>query len=234
MYLSRIQLRFNNLRPEMLKKWDSARPYASHQWLWQLFPEQETRQFLFREEPHGGFFMLSAIPPLTQHSLFLIETKPFNPQLINGLELDFQLRANPVITRNGKRSDVMMNAKYQAKENDVAQERWWELQQQAAQTWLEKQGQQHGFRLLEPEPDDFAQWTGAEYSEMQAHCGCVQAYQQHRFVRNDQEKPIAFSSVDFSATLCITDASLFEQALFSGLGKSKALGCGMLMVKRKR
>ncbi len=97
-----------------------------------------------------------------------------------------------------------------------------------------KARQQHGFRLLEPEPDDFAQWAGAEYSEMQAHCGCVQAYQQHRFVRNDQEKPIAFSSVDFSGTLCITDASLFEQALFSGLGKSKALGCGMLMVKRKR
>ncbi|MDI5633358.1 type I-E CRISPR-associated protein Cas6/Cse3/CasE, partial [Salmonella enterica subsp. enterica serovar Anatum] len=95
MYLSRIQLRFNNLRPEMLAKWNSARPYASHQWLWQLFPEQELRQFLFREEAHGGFFMLSAIPPLLQHSLFLIETKPFNPQLTNGLELDFQLRANP-------------------------------------------------------------------------------------------------------------------------------------------
>lgn len=55
MYLSRIQLRFNNLRPEMLAKWNSARPYASHQWLWQLFPEQELRQFLFREEAHGGF-----------------------------------------------------------------------------------------------------------------------------------------------------------------------------------
>ncbi|MBZ6728455.1 MAG: type I-E CRISPR-associated protein Cas6/Cse3/CasE [Klebsiella grimontii] len=234
MYLSRIQLRFKNLRPEMLEKWNSARPYASHQWLWQLFPEQESRQFLFREEPNGGFFMLSAIPPLPQHSLFLIETKPFNPQLMKGLELDFQLRANPVITRNGKRSDVMMNAKYQAKANGVAQERWWKLQQQAAQAWLEKQGHQHGFRLLESEPDDFAQWAGTEYSEIQAHCGCVQAYQQHRCVRTDQEKPIAFSSVDFSGTLCITDALLFEQALFSGLGKSKALGCGMLMVKRKR
>ncbi|EDH5631545.1 type I-E CRISPR-associated protein Cas6/Cse3/CasE [Salmonella enterica subsp. salamae] len=234
MYLSRIQLRFNNLRPEMLEKWNSARPYASHQWLWQLFPEQESRQFLFREEPHGGFFMLSAIPPLLHHSLFLIETKPFNPQLTNGLELDFQLRANPVITRNGKRSDVMMNAKYQAKANDVAQERWWELQQQAAQAWLEKQGQQHGFRLLTEATDDFSRWAGTEYSEMQAQCGCVQAYQQHRFVRNDQDKPIAFSSVDFSGTLCVTDASLFEQALFFGLGKSRALGCGMLMVKRKR
>lgn len=166
--------------------------------------------------------------------LFLIETKPFNPQLTNGLELDFQLRANPVITRNGKRSDVMMNAKHQAKANGVEKERWWELQQQAAQAWLEQQGQQHGFRLIAPEPDDFAMWAGDEYSELQAHCGCVQAYQQYRFVRKDQQKPITFSSVDFSGALCITDAALFKQALFSGLGKSKALGCGMLMVKRKR
>jgi hypothetical protein len=127
MYLSRIQLRFNNIRPEMLKKWDSSRPYASHQWLWQLFPEQGVRQFLFRQEDRGSFFMLSITPPLTQHPLFLVETKSFNPQLTEGMVLDFQLRANPVITRNGKRSDVMMNAKYEAKANGVVQEKCREL-----------------------------------------------------------------------------------------------------------
>ncbi|MEX0548249.1 type I-E CRISPR-associated protein Cas6/Cse3/CasE [Raoultella terrigena] len=234
MYLSRIQLRFSNLQPEMLKKWDSARPYASHQWLWQLFPEQKESQFLFRQEERGGFFMLSTTPPLTQHALFLVETKSFSPQLTEGLVLDFQLRANPVITRNGKRSDVMMNAKHQAKANGVEQEKWWELQQQAAQGWLEMQGNQHGFRLLQPEPDDFTQWAGTESSEIQTRYACVQAYQQHRFVRKAQDNPIAFSSVDFSGTLIITDALLFERALFSGLGKSKAMGCGMLMVKRRR
>lgn len=234
MYLSRIQLRFNNLRPEMLKKWDAAKPYTSHQWLWQLFPNQQSRQFLFREEAHGGFFMLSATPPLAQHSLFHVETKLFNPQLTNGLMLDFQLRANPVITRNGKRSDVMMNAKHQAKADGIAQEQWWELQQLAAQAWLERQGQQHGFQLCEPEPDEFAAWAGEDFYELQKRCKCVQAYQQHRFVRKAQENPIAFSSVDFAGTLCITDVSQFEQVLFSGLGKSKALGCGLLMVKRRR
>ena len=96
------------------------------------------------------------------------------------------------------------------------------------------QGNQHGFRLLQPEPDDFTQWAGTESSEIQARYACVQAYQQHRFVRKAQDNPIAFSSVDFSGTLIITDALLFEQALFSGLGKSKAMGCGMLMVKRRR
>ena len=232
MYLSRIQLRFNQLQPEMLKKWDAATPYASHQWLWQLFPDQEKRPFLFRQEARGGFFMLSSTPPLAQHSLFIIETKLFKPQLALGLVLDFQLRANPVITRNGKRSDVMMNAKYLAKMNDVPKEHWWELQQQAAQEWLEKQGEQHGFRLIPQEADEFAQWAGEEYQAMNERCGCVKGYQQYRFIRRNNENPIAYSSVDFAGTLCITDVMQFDNALFAGLGKSKAMGCGLLMVKR--
>lgn len=234
MYLSRIHLRFNNLKPEMLKKWHSATPYASHQWLWQLFPEQKSRPFLFRLEERGRFFMLSTTPPLTQHSLFIVETKPFHPQLEQGMMLDFQLRANPVITRDNKRSDVMMDAKYQAKEQGIPREQWWERQQQAAQAWLERQGSQHGFRLMAPEADDFALWAGEEYRDVPARDGCVMAYQQHRCVRQMQEKPITFSSVDFAGTLCVTDVSLFKRVLFEGVGKSKALGCGMLMVKRTR
>lgn len=234
MYLSRIQLRFNNLKPEMLEKWHSATPYASHQWLWQLFPQQESRPFLFRLEEHGRFFMLSTTPPLTQHSLFTVETKPFQPRLEQGMRLDFQLRANPVVTRNNQRSDVMMDAKYQAKAQGVPREQWWERQQQAAQAWLERQGRQHGFRLMPPEVDDFALWAGEECQQVQAHSGCVMAYQQHRCIRRQQEKPISFSSVDFAGTLCVTDVALFSQALLNGVGKSKALGCGMLMVKRSR
>jgi CRISPR system Cascade subunit CasE len=234
MYLSRIQLSFNRLTPDMLKKWDSATPYASHQWLWQLFPQQDTRQFLFRQDDHGCFYVLSAIPPLPQHGLFNIETKSFQPQLAEGVLLHFQLRANPVITRNNKRSDVMMDAKFQAKAKGVPQEQWWDLQQQAAQIWLEKQGEKYGFCLVKEEVDDFALWAGGENVENQTRATCVKAYQQHRFIRKSLEKQITFSSVDFEGILCITNLALFKQALFYGLGKSKALGCGMLMVKRKR
>lgn len=234
MYLSRIQLLFECLTPDMLKKWNSATLYASHQWLWQLFPERETRQFLFRQDNHGRFFMLSATPPLKQHDLFIIETKPFQPQLTEGAMLSFQLRANPVITRNNKRSDVMMDAKFQAKAKGIPQEQWWDLQQQAAQEWLVRQGEKHGFRLVKEEADDLALWAGEESAERLARATCVKAYQQHRFLRKPLEKPITFSSVDFEGSLCITDVTLFEHGLFHGLGKSKALGCGMLMVKRKR
>ncbi|WP_330982875.1 MULTISPECIES: type I-E CRISPR-associated protein Cas6/Cse3/CasE [Enterobacterales] len=232
MYLSRIQLRFNQLRPEMLAKWDAAAPYASHQWLWQLFPELQTRHFLFRQELKGGFFVLSATPPLIEHNLFQIETRPFKPQLGKGALLDFQLRANPVVTRNGKRSDVMMDAKYQAKVQGIPQPKWWALQQEAAQHWLTMQGQQHGFTPVFPDSDSFASWAGDD-DAMEPAKTCVTAYTQHRFARKEGEKPIVFSSVDFAGTLRVTDPVAFERALFTGLGKSKALGCGLLMVKRR-
>ncbi|AUV03826.1 type I-E CRISPR-associated protein Cas6/Cse3/CasE [Phytobacter ursingii] len=238
MYLSRVQLLLNNLSPQMLHKWNEVETYASHQWLWQLFPEQESRHFLFRQEPRGRFFLLSATPPLAEHPLFIVETRAFKPQLEKGALLDFQLRANPVVTRNKKRSDVMMDAKYQAKERGENPESWRPLQRKAAQSWLVKQGEQHGFSIQMPEPDDFSQWAGVEYVNGRGgedtDSDCVKAWQQHRFARKSEEKPVIFSSVDYAGTLCITDISSFEHVLFNGLGKSKALGCGMLMVKRRR
>ncbi|MGY6275374.1 type I-E CRISPR-associated protein Cas6/Cse3/CasE [Methylomonas sp. MgM2] len=52
------------------------------------------------------------------------------------------------------------------------------------------------------------------------------------------QKPIkkgqksCFSSVDFCGELQITDPEKFRQTLFNGLGRAKAFGCGLLMVKR--
>lgn len=231
MYLSRIQLRLNHLKPEMLQKWQEVTPYASHQWLWQLFPEQQKRPFLFRQEPEAGFYVLSQTSPLHGHNLFSVETKAFNPRLEEGLELDFQLRANPVITRKKQRYDVMMDAKFQAKANGVARHQWWELQIQAAYCWLSGQGLQHGFSLVLPAVDDFAHWAGSD-ENASAAAACVSGYQQHRFQRREDEQPVRYSSVDYAGRLKITDVARFQHALFNGIGKSKALGCGMLMVKR--
>ncbi|MBD9358284.1 type I-E CRISPR-associated protein Cas6/Cse3/CasE [Methylomonas sp. EbA] len=41
-----------------------------------------------------------------------------------------------------------------------------------------------------------------------------------------------FSSIDFTGQLQITDVEKFEQALFHGIGRSKAFGCGLLMIRR--
>ncbi|WP_158781805.1 type I-E CRISPR-associated protein Cas6/Cse3/CasE [Pantoea sp. BAV 3049] len=233
MYLSRIHLRLERLNPAMLQKWDEATSYSAHQWLWQLFPEQKLRNFLFRQEPQSRFFVLSESPPLSQHELFLIETKLFNPRIEDGLELDFQLRANPVISRKNKRYDVMMDAKYQARASGIAKEKWWDIQTAAASHWLEKQGLQHGFVLTARSSGDFGCWAGDDSEVYPAvSSDCVRAHQQHRFMRRSGEQPVLYSSVDYSGMLRITDAVRFRQALYRGLGKSKSFGCGMLMIKR--
>lgn len=236
MYLSRITLEMARLKPEMLEKWHSASTYAAHQWLWQLFPGCEQRPFLFRSEARGRFFVLSSVPPLATHTLFTVETKPFRPQLARGIRLDFQLRANPIICRSGKRNDVMMNAKYEAKQQGIAQEKWQDLQIFAACNWLTRQGENHGFAFEPAAVDEYAAWAGDDEYDvaplLQYQPLRVSAWQQHQFRRRRQEKPLMYSSVDYTGTLKVTDVERFEYALFTGIGKSKALGCGMLMIKR--
>ncbi|WP_066977465.1 type I-E CRISPR-associated protein Cas6/Cse3/CasE [Methylomonas lenta] len=43
---------------------------------------------------------------------------------------------------------------------------------------------------------------------------------------------LGFSTLDFTGELQITDAEAFRQTLFTGLGRVKAFGCGLLLVKR--
>lgn len=220
MFLSRVTLDLARLPPVMLDKWLSEQQtYASHQWLWQLFPDEQERCYLFRQESsvsQGLFYLLSKTRPQQQHNLFQIATKPYEPQLVKGMTLFFNLRANPVVTRQGKRSDVMMDAKFHAKRQGVPSCEWKMLQEQAAQHWLQQQGERHGFRLS-PLMDDFTH---------------VVSFQSQRLSRRNGEKPITFSTVDYAGYLTVTEPTLFLQALRLGLGKSKALGCGLLMIKR--
>ena len=216
MFLSRVTLDLGKLTPEMMQKWQSASPYASHQWLWQLFSHQDERRFLFRHESAvrgERFYVQSDVPPLDGHNIFAVESKPFQPHLTKGMFLYFSLRANPVITRSGKRSDVMMDAKYQAKQKGIPAEQHWPLQIIAANNWLRRQGEQHGFML--PDKQDY-----------------VVSYQQQRFSRLTGERPISFGSVDFAGLLRVDDVTRFSHALRNGVGKSKALGCGLMLIRR--
>ncbi|MBE9580954.1 MAG: type I-E CRISPR-associated protein Cas6/Cse3/CasE [Proteobacteria bacterium] len=47
-----------------------------------------------------------------------------------------------------------------------------------------------------------------------------------------KEKKSGFSSVDFLGDLEITDVKKFTKALFGGLGRAKAFGCGLMLVRR--
>ena len=219
MYFSRVTLKLNRLPYVMQQKMQNSGPYAIHQWLWQLFPNQEKRCFLFREERIGKgyqYYLLSEIAPLTNHELFLVETKPYQPKLTVGMKLIFSLRANPVVFKNGKRSDVMMNAKYLAKQQGLDNEIKIR-QNEAAINWLIKQSESRGFSLST---------TDAQ----QLDCTVIN-YTQEQFIKKSNFKPITYSSVDYQGVLTVTDVDLFLNTIYQGVGKSKGFGCGLFLLK---
>lgn len=117
MYLSRITLHTSELSPAQLLHLVERGEYVMHQWLWDLFPGGKERQFLYRREELQGafrFFVLSQEQPAAS-TIFDVQTRPFAPMLSAGQTLRFNLRANPTICKNGKRHDLLMEAKRQRK-----------------------------------------------------------------------------------------------------------------------
>lgn len=219
--------------------------YRLHQLLWELFPNQQltkqssspasNRTFLFREYQNEYrehcFYLLSATQPTKNHEALHVTTKLFTPKLHTGQRLMFELRANPVISRNeiehGKRKtrhhDVLMNAKHVAKKHltkqtpplqpQQAKQYIQHAMQQAANDWLlnEKRMQSWGVQI-ETEPT-------------------ISAYQQHRMSRKKTKDIIQISSIDYQGTLTITNAEAFTSRLKKGFGKAKAFGCGLMLIK---
>lgn len=221
MYLSRIDLKVRDLPIQMVIKAQESGLYATHQWLWQLFAEQggavefAKRAFLFRqEEVEGGwqFYLLSSEVPNQAHNLFRVSSKPFTPMLEAGQRLQFSLRANPVITRNGKRSDVLMDAKFHAPE-DLTPAELWLSQEEAAKDWLIRQGERHGFNLV---PEQLR----------------VTGYRQHGPRKPKSKHEVRFSSVDYDGLLQVTKPECFVTAIAQGFGKCKGLGCGLMLIRR--
>ncbi|WP_250657469.1 type I-E CRISPR-associated protein Cas6/Cse3/CasE [Alkalimarinus coralli] len=223
MFLSKISLLQSTQAARELIKIGANGAYASHQLLWQLFTDEEQRNFLFREEmsPNGlpQFFVLSKVQPENNHALFNVQTKVFQPKIAEGQRLGYKLRVNPTICVKGdngksKRHDVLMHAKYQAKKaggQDLQKVQ--ALMEQAAQAWIsdEQRLQRWGIQL-DAIPE-------------------IERYTQHRSQKKSGNQ-LQFSSVDFQGLLTVKDPSIFMSQYANGFGRAKALGCGLMLIRR--
>lgn len=226
MYFSRVTLN-PLLDQQQLARTLCQDSYREHQALWQLFATDPTapRDFLYRRVIEHGrmkYYVLSQRIPLDQAGIWLVDTpKPYDPQLAAGQRLFFSLRANPVVTvkaADGKklRHDVVMHAKKRldgALLSDKERPPLPQLVQEHCLAWLQARTESHGFRIT---PDLVT----------------VEGYRQHESYTKRQQQPVRYSTVDFQGILTVTDPVLLRAALFSGIGKAKAFGCGLLLVKR--
>lgn len=212
-----------------------------HEWLWSFFPHDPDakRDFVFRKldasKDHGlGFYMVSARKPASPHPAWQVETRAYDPQIEVGQRLHFDLRANPVVTRDGVRHDVVMDEKTRLA-REAGASSWRDLARgrrpeairptyafihERVLAWLDGNAQsgfaaRKGFRIARDDQDQ--------------PMLRVDAYQRHRLPR--KAKNAGFTSVDLSGDLVVTDTTLFRSALLHGIGHEKVFGCGLLLVK---
>lgn len=205
----------------------AAGAYMQHQWLWRFFPSPAgtPRDFLFRRwdsEDMPRFYVVSKRAPQAHSDAWQVKTSEYAPKLVAGSRLRFSLRANPVIrTREGEKvcaHDVVMHAKRKML-RDRGLGRWkdwtdedrpalYEVVREPCIAWLRAQGLRGGFALDE-------ETCSAE------------GYQQHRL----KEGQLMFSTVDLSGDLTVVDPTAFVSLLYQGMGKAKAFGCGLMLVR---
>jgi len=184
-----------------------------HRTVWTLFGESPDakRDFLFREGEPGSFLIVSERRPTDPHQLWELQTKPYALAPTAGQRFGFGLRANPVraLSREGKLSahvDAVMQAKTLKGEALTAEER-----QTAALDWLTEREARLGVRF------DRALCTADGYRQLS--------------IARKPARSIRLSVIDYEGVLEVTDGDALSRALGSGIGKARAYGCGLLLLR---
>jgi len=203
---------------------DLADPYQLHSTLCRAFSEPDKKcpegEFLWRLEPetdpNGCPRILLQSRPLPDWSRiglqgWLAQADPTIDlkdrlkleTLKTGQRFRFRLRANPCVTRNGKRLGLMKVG--------------------AQEKWLARKGVQHGFLLPKLAPFNL--------SELPQERVDVRISQEH-MLRGTQHNGngVRIYSVLYDGVLTVTDPEKFKTAMQSGIGHGKVMGLGLLSV----
>lgn len=220
-----------------------------------LFREESAREQLGRSKNLPMYYLLSETLPLADSPLFEVQSKEFSPALKEGDRLAFKLRANPVVARRqeGKKHsshhDVVMDAqrlwlrescqtlaldtegsKGELKKRleahaelpallDGAESLNTLLQSRmevAGKRWLAERGERNGFSIATNQDDE----------------PMLQATGYHWHALPQKGRNAGYASMDYEGELTVTEPTAFLKLLNQGIGRAKAFGCGLMLVKR--
>ena len=200
---------------------------AHHRLIWTVFSDgpKRKRDFLWRHDGQSRFYTLSRRPPRTSGLFNPPETKRFDPALRAGDRLQYVLRANAtkdraVVSRmekdarrgRSRRVDVVMDLLRTAPAGQERSAVRSEMAQLAAEGWMARQGAARGFV---------------------PHVTVTEGYSTIELGRR-RRQGATLGILDLSGEIEVTDPDAFLPALASGLGRSKAWGCGLMLIRRAR
>jgi CRISPR system Cascade subunit CasE len=159
------------------------------------------------------------LPPVLPPILigFSLEHKPFAPVLHPGQQLQFDLRANPVVNiptkpgERGRRHDVVMHALSRLAAADRAAAREKAIQDSGG-SWLARKAEIAGFSI----------------DRDRLH---IDRYEHIRVPRQDA-RAVIFSSLTFQGVLTVREPAQFLTSVLVGFGAAKAYGCGLMLIRR--
>jgi len=223
MFISKVTLKQGPDLFNLLKQKSGSGGYMAHQILWDLFPNDgnKKRDFLFHKDEKVGipqFLLVSKERPINSIGVNIL-SKEYSPKLAVGQQLSFTLNANPVVSRktegkkNSVKHDVWMDAKNQSRRNNLDKTATVKVCEDASKEWLARQGVRCGFQI--------------DKSNI-----LIDGYLQNYFYKRGKEKSIQFSSIHYEGILTVSDVDKFTNMLFTGIGRSKAFGCGLMLVRR--
>jgi CRISPR system Cascade subunit CasE len=198
----------------------ATRPYVVHQLVADLFGDYQERPYLFRVEDAAGssqeVLILSSrepsppidVPARATGTVREVHSKPFTLTVPPGTPLDFEIRLNATkdLPRDGKRSRRV----------DVW-EAVWRKDKDTALSPHEVYG-----AYLERKLGAGATLRSARLTAR----GMVRAR------RNLGSRPITFVATNLVGTLEVRESARLIGTVASGIGRSKAFGCGMLCLSR--
>lgn len=203
---------------------DLADPYQLHSTLCRAFSEPDRKcpegEFLWRLEPENDTsgnprilvqsrtmanwdrisvqgWLAKADPPIDlKEKLHLDSVKA-------GQHFRFRLRANPCVTRNGKRLGLLR------------------LEEQ--EKWVERKGEQHGFSLPRLASFDLSEESSGRVD--------VRISQEHMLrAKHHSGNSIRIFSVLYDGILSVLEPDNFRETLKNGIGHGKVMGLGLLSV----
>jgi CRISPR system Cascade subunit CasE len=238
MYLSKIEFSPSYLH-EMVKHLRKGL-FHEHQMIWELFPndKQAKRDFLYcRNDQYKAksafpfYYVLSARKPDNNKPEFIVQSQPFSPQLKQGDNLQFSLRTNAVkmvrVSENSKqyKRKGVVEAKVAYYKREIKDSKDMppsaHIHYEAGNEWLIRQGEKCGFQVKNL---------------------LVENHQFHKIKKPKVSAHRQFSSLDLRGQIQITNSELFIEKCFferdqqgqliAGLGRSKAFGCGLMLIRR--
>ena len=231
LYLSRLRLNRSAPAAALMPLLNPSAPGqaadAHHRLIWSVFSDGKDRRrdFLWRHDGRGRFFVLSARRPRLSELFEAPETKVFDPALRTGDRLQFILRANAtkdraVVSRmkqderrgKSRRVDVVMDLMRSAPEGERRAEIRSAMAQAAAEAWMASQGAAKGFA---------------------ARLTVVEGYSTIELGRRRREGA-TFGILDLRGEIEVTEPDTFLTALGVGFGRAKAWGCGLMLIRRAR